>query len=289
MRLTPIPGETMKFVKMQGAGNDYVYIDCTEEELDNPQEIARHVSDRHLGIGSDGLILVCSSEVADFKMRMFNPDGSESQMCGNGIRCFAKFVYDRGLTKKDVLRIETLAGIMKLDLFVEKGRVKKVRVNMGRPRLERRQIPMLGAEGRVINEALKVGRETVHVTAVSMGNPHVVIFVDSVDKAPVATLGPKIENHPSFPQRTNVHFVEVISRREARQRTWERGTGETLACGTGASASLVAGCLNEKLDAEAVINVLGGRLELVWGDDDNIYMTGPAVTVFEGEWFDREE
>jgi len=160
---------------------------------------------------------------------------------------------------------------------------------MGRPRLERKQIPMKGPDGRVINEPLKVGRQTVNITAVSMGNPHVVIFVDDVAAAPVAMLGPKIENHPSFPQRTNVHFVQVISRREATQRTWERGSGETLACGTGASAALVAGCLNEKLDAEAVINVAGGKLELVWGDDDCVYMTGPAVTVFEGDWFDREE
>jgi len=279
----------MKFVKMQGAGNDYIYIDCTEDMIDNPNEVARRMSDRHFGVGGDGLILVCPSEIADFKMRMFNPDGSEAQMCGNGIRCFAKFVYDRGRTRKDTLRIETLAGIMRLDLTVERGRVKKVRVNMGRPRLQRNEIPMKGPEGRVINEPLEVGGETVYITALSMGNPHVVIFVDDVESAPVATLGPKIENHAAFPQRTNVNFIEIVSRREARQRTWERGTGETLACGTGASASLVAGCLNEKLDAEAVIGVLGGRLELVWGDDDNVYMTGPAVTVFEGEWFDHEE
>jgi diaminopimelate epimerase len=160
---------------------------------------------------------------------------------------------------------------------------------MGRPRLERKDIPMKGPKGRVINSPLKVGAKTFRVTAVSMGNPHAVIFVDNVDRAPVHTVGPKIENHPAFPERTNVHFVQILSRWEARQRTWERGTGETLACGTGASASLVAGCLNEKLDAEATIHVLGGKIELAWGDDDNIYMTGPAVTVFEGEWFDREE
>jgi len=279
----------MKFVKMHGAGNDYIYVDCTEEELENPNEVARRVSDRHFGVGGDGLILICRSEFADFRMRMFNPDGSESEMCGNGIRCFAKYVYDKGLTRKETLRVETLAGVMKLDLFVERDRVKKVRVNMGRPRLERRQIPMKGPEGRVIDEPLTVDGETYRITAVSMGNPHVVIFVDDVDKAPVAAAGPKIENHQAFPERTNVNFVQILSRREARQRTWERGTGETLACGTGASASLVAGCLNEKLEAEAVINVLGGRLEMVWGDDDNVYMTGPAATVFEGEWFDREE
>ena len=279
----------MHFVKMQGAGNDYIYVNCLAEEIENPQETARRISDRHFGVGGDGLILVLPSEVADFRMRVFNADGSEAQMCGNGIRCFAKYVYDHALTRKDVLRVETPAGIMRLDLFVEKGSVHRVRVNMGRPRLERKQIPMKGADGRVINEPLKVGRQTVNITAVSMGNPHVVIFVDDVAAAPVAMLGPKIENHPSFPQRTNVHFVQIISRREATQRTWERGSGETLACGTGASASLVAGCLNEKLDAEAVINVAGGKLELVWGDDDCVYMTGPAVTVFEGDWFDREE
>jgi len=274
----------MKFVKMHGAGNDYIYFDCTEEELENPAEIAKKASDRHFGIGGDGIILVCPSDVADFRMRMFNADGSEAQMCGNGIRCFAKFVYDRGLKRKETLRVETLAGIMKLDLTIEGGRVKKVRVNMGRPRLLRNEIPMLGERGRVINEPLMVDGETFYITVVSMGNPHAVIFVDNVDTAPVLTVGPKIERHPSFPERTNVHFVQILSRREARQRTWERGTGETLACGTGASASLVAGCLNEKLDAEAAINVLGGRLELVWADDECVYMTGPAVTVFEGEW-----
>ncbi len=279
----------MKFVKMQGAGNDYVYVDCLEEEMPNPNEVARRISDRHYGVGSDGLIIICPSERADFRMRMFNPDGSESQMCGNGIRCFAKFVYDRALTKKDVIRVETLAGILKLDLFVEGGLVNKVRVNMGRPRLQRNEIPMKGPEGRVINEAFEVDGETYYITAVSMGNPHVVIFVDDTEKAPVGTLGPRIENHNAFPQRTNVHFVQVISRREARQRTWERGTGETLACGTGASATLVAGCLNEKLDAEATIHVLGGALELAWADDESVYLTGPAVTVFEGEWFDPEE
>jgi diaminopimelate epimerase len=278
----------MKFVKMQGAGNDYVYIDCTEEELENPVDVARKISDRHFGVGGDGLILICPSDVADFKMRMFNADGSEAQMCGNGIRCFAKFVYDRGLKRRETLRVETLAGVMNLDLTAENGRVKKVRVNMGRPRLLRGEIPMKGDKGRVINEPLKVDGQTFHITAVSMGNPHVVIFVDDLEKAPVHTIGPKIENHPSFPERTNVHFVQILSRHEAKQRTWERGSGETLACGTGASASVVAGCLNERLDAEATMGVLGGKLELVWADDDNVYMTGPAVTVFEGEWYPEE-
>jgi len=276
----------MKFVKMQGAGNDYIYVDCTEDEIENPNQVARRISDRHFGVGADGLILVCPSQVADFKMRIFNADGSEAQMCGNGIRCFAKYVYDRGLTKKETLRIETLAGIVKPDLTIEGGKVMRVRVNMGRPRLGRAEIPMTGGGGRVIDEPLEVDGETVKITAVSMGNPHVVIFVDDVAAAPVETLGPLVENHDAFPQRTNVHFVEVVSPCEARQRTWERGSGETLACGTGASAALVAGCLNEKLQAEASIHVPGGVLEVVWSDDDNVYLTGPAETVFEGEWFD---
>ena len=188
----------MKFVKMQGAGNDYVYVDCLEEEMPNPNEVARRISDSHYGVGSDGLIIICPSERADFRMRMFNPDGSESQMCGNGIRCFAKFVYDRGLTKKDVIRVETLAGILTLDLFVEGGLVNRVRVNMGRPHLQRNEIPMKGPEGRVINEPFEVDGETYYITAVSMGNPHVVIFVDDTEKAPVRTLGPRIENHHRF-------------------------------------------------------------------------------------------
>lgn len=279
----------MKFFKMQGAGNDYIYVDCTDDELENPNGVARRVSDRHFGVGADGLILVCRSQVADFKMRVFNADGSEAQMCGNGTRCFAKYVYDRGLTRKETLRIETLAGIVKPDLMIEGGRVVRVRVNMGRPRLQRSEIPMTGCEGRVIDEPLDVDGRVVNITAVSMGNPHVVTFVEDVSQAPVAELGPMIENHPAFPERTNVHFVQVVSPRKARLRTWERGSGETLACGTGASASVVAGCLNEKLQAEAAVHVLGGVLEVSWSDDDNVYLTGPAETVFEGEWFDTGE
>lgn len=278
----------MKFVKMQGAGNDYVYVDCTEEEIDSPNAVARRISDRHFGVGADGLILVCSSDVADFRMRIFNADGSESQMCGNGMRCFGKFVYDNRLTQKENLRIETAAGIIKPDLFVENGRVEKVRVNMGRPRLQRSEIPMAGPDGNVIDEPLDVDGQTLRITAVSMGNPHVVIFVDDVENAPVASLGRKIENHPSFPERTNVHFVKVVSPREAHMRTWERGSGETLACGTGACATVVAGCLNEKLQAETAVRVRGGVLQVVWSDDENVYLTGPAATVFEGEWFDPQ-
>ena len=278
----------MKFVKMQGAGNDYIYVDCTEDQLEDPSEVARRISDRHFGVGGDGLILVCSSQIADFKMRMFNADGSEAQMCGNGMRCFAKYVYDRGLTAKEMLRVETLAGIIKPDLVIEDGVVVKVRVNMGRPRLQPGEIPMTGFQERCIDERLDVDGESVQITAVSMGNPHVVIFVDDVEAAPVTTLGPKIENHPAFPERTNVHFVQVVSPSEALARFWERGSGETLACGTGASACLVAGCLNEKLEAEAVIRASGGALGLVWSDDENVYLTGPAETVFEGEWFDPE-
>lgn len=276
----------MKFTKMHGLGNDYVYVNCFEETVPDPASIAIRVSDRHVGIGSDGLILILPSECADARMRIFNPDGSEAEMCGNGLRCVAKFVHDHGISRNNPLTIETGAGLLTVDLETgPSGLVERVRVDMGVPRLTRQEIPMLGepADGRVVSLPLVAGDREFWVTAVSMGNPHCVIFVDSVDSFPVGTYGPLIEHHPLFPRRTNVEFVQVLSRSEVRQRTWERGAGETLACGTGASAVCVAGVLNGLTDRRIVNHLRGGDLELEWSDVGNLYMTGPATEVFHGE------
>lgn len=276
----------MRFVKMHGLGNDYVYIDLFSETVSSPSALAVEISDRRFGVGSDGLILIGPSDRADFRMRMFNADGSESEMCGNGIRCVGKYVYDHGKTGKTSISIETLGGIKQLTLFISESRVKAVRVDMGRPILERSDIPMLGPDrqnAHVVREALEVEGQTFHITAVSMGNPHCVIFVESAQDAPVTTLGPIIEKLPVFPNRTNVEFVEVFSRSEARMRVWERGSGETLACGTGACASLVAGVLTGVLDSQSVVHLLGGDLDIEWAEDGHVYMTGPAVEVYTGK------
>jgi len=274
----------MKFAKMQGAGNDYVYVNCFEETIGDPVALARQVSNRNFGIGSDGLILIMPSEVADVRMRMFNSDGSESEMCGNGIRCVAKYAYDHRLVDKNEITAETGAGILTLQLFTnDTGLVDRVRVNMGQPRLIRGQIPMTGnPDEQVVNQELKVLDRTFHITCVSMGNPHCVIFVDNVDEFPIEKYGPVIENHELFPNRTNVEFVEIVSHNEVKQRTWERGAGETLACGTGASAVAVAGVLNERTERTILNHLLGGDLELEWTEEGSVYMTGPAVQVFEG-------
>ncbi|MBI3078926.1 MAG: diaminopimelate epimerase [Deltaproteobacteria bacterium] len=274
----------MRFTKMHGIGNDYLYIDGFQETVKDPEALARQMSDRHFGVGSDGLILILPSAQADFRMRMFNADGSEAEMCGNGIRCLAKYVYDHGLTRKDAITVETLAGTLPLELTVQGGKVARVRVDMGRPRLERGEIPMLGVPGRVVNEPLAVGDRSFQVTAVSMGNPHCVSFVPDVAAFPVATYGPLIERHPAFPRRTNAEFVEVLGPGELRIRTWERGAGETLACATGASATVVAAALTGRAARRAVAHLLGGDLEIEWAADDHVYMTGPAVEVFQGEW-----
>ncbi len=274
----------MKFAKMHGAGNDYVYVNCFEETIDDPAALARQVSNRNFGIGSDGLILIMPSEVADVCMRMFNSDGSESEMCGNGIRCVAKYAYDHRIVAKQEITAETGAGILTLQLFTnDSGKVDRVRVNMGQPRLTRGQIPMTGsADQRVVNQELKVLDRTFHITCVSMGNPHCVIFVDNVDEFPLEKYGPAIENHELFPNRTNVEFVEIVSPSEVKQRTWERGAGETLACGTGASAVAVAGVLNKRTERTILNHLLGGDLELEWTGEGSVFMTGPAVQVFEG-------
>jgi diaminopimelate epimerase len=275
----------MEFTKMQGAGNDYVYVNCFEENVANPAEVAIKVSNRNFGIGSDGLILIMPSQAADVRMRMFNSDGSESEMCGNGIRCVAKYAYDHGIVNKKEITAETGAGVLTLQLFTDNGdKVEKVRVNMGAPRLLREEIPMLGEAGsKVINEPLNILHTTFHITCASMGNPHCVIFVDDVENFQVEKYGQLIENHDLFPRRTNVEFVQVLSRTEVRQRTWERGAGETLACGTGASAVTAACVLNGLTDKKIVNHLSGGDLEMEWAEDGCIYMTGPAVEVFKGE------
>jgi diaminopimelate epimerase len=270
---------------MQGAGNDYVYVNCFEEQVADPKAVAIQVSNRNFGIGSDGLILIMPSDQADVRMRMFNSDGSESEMCGNGIRCVAKYAYDHGIVDKKEISAETGAGILTLQLFTgADNKVNKVRVNMGPPRLTRAEIPMLGNAGeKVVSEPLNILHSTFNITCASMGNPHCVIFVDDVENFQVEKYGPLIENHELFPRRTNVEFVQIISRTEVRQRTWERGAGETLACGTGSSAVTAACVLNGLTEKKILNHLSGGDLEMEWAEDGNIYMTGPAVEVFTGE------
>jgi diaminopimelate epimerase len=270
---------------MHGAGNDYVYVNCFQEQLDNPAEVAIRVSNRNFGIGSDGLILIMPTDKADVRMRMFNSDGSESEMCGNGIRCVAKYAYDHGIVSKTEITAETGAGILTLQLFPDAdNKVERVRVNMGPPRLSREEIPMYGTPAsQVVAEELTVLDKTFRITCVSMGNPHCIIYVDDVDTFPVATYGPLIENHQFFPRRTNVEFIQIISRSEVKQRTWERGAGETLACGTGASAVCVAGVLNNVTDRKILNHLAGGDLELEWIENGPVFMTGPATEVFSGE------
>jgi diaminopimelate epimerase len=274
----------MHFIKMHGIGNDYVYVDGFRDTIKHPENLAVRISDRHFGVGGDGLILILPSEVADARMRMFNADGSEAQMCGNGIRCVAKYVYEAGIARKPELTIETLAGNLRLQVLSTNGEVDKVRVNMGMPRLRRQDIPMLGDGARVVGETLTVADREFTVTCVSMGNPHCVIYVDDVANYPVTHYGPLLEHHAQFPQRTNVEWLEWIDRREIRQRTWERGSGETLACGTGACAATVASVLNGKTERAVTVHLLGGDLEIEWAEDNHVYMTGPAVEVFRGEW-----
>lgn len=272
----------LKFTKMQGLGNDYVYVDCTNnKELKNPNEIAKKISDRHFGIGSDGLILICDSNKADFKMRMFNYDGSEAEMCGNGIRCVGKFVYDKGLTTKETITIETLAGIKTLVLNIENRKVKTVKVDMGEPILEPNLIPVLSKDNHINIKALD---KLFEFTCVSMGNPHAITIVDDTDKFDVEKYGKIIEIDSAFPNKANVEFVKILDKNNIKMRVWERGAGETLACGTGACAVAVACNLNRLTDRNVYIQLLGGYLNIEWNEEDNhIYMTGPAEIVFEGE------
>lgn len=274
----------MKFTKMQGLGNDYVYVNCFEETVDNPSKTAIIVSDRHFGIGSDGLIMVCPSEKADFRMRMFNADGSEGEMCGNGIRCVGKFVYDKELTNKTTVDIETLAGIKVLELSVKDGFVETARVDMGEPILQPSDIPVIFEGNTCIDKHISSEFSSYNITCVSMGNPHAIIYVESVKDIDIEKEGPPMENHKLFPNRINTEFVEVLADGTLRMRVWERGSGETLACGTGACAVLVASVLNGKSPRKNTVRLLGGDLVVEWNENDNhVYMTGPAVTVFEGE------
>ncbi len=274
----------MRFTKMQGIGNDYVYVNCLDEAVDDPSSMAKLVSDRHFGIGSDGLILIRSSSQADFFMEMFNADGSRSEMCGNGIRCVGKYVYDHGLTAKTRIDVNTLAGVKHLELHVEEGSVASVTVDMGAPELDPELIPVVAGRTPVVGEPIEVDGRTFAMTCVSMGNPHAVVFVDDTAGFPVNEVGRPFEYHPAFPRRVNAEFVQVLNRREANMRVWERGAGETLACGTGACASVVACVLNGLTDDEVTVHLLGGDLVVRWDRAANrVFMTGPAVTVFEGE------
>jgi len=276
----------MKFTKMQGAGNDYVYINGFEERVEDPITLVQQLSNRHFGIGSDGLILILPSQVGDVRMRMFNPDGSESEMCGNGIRCVAKFAYDHGLVKKLDIKVETGNGVLPLKMFTgTSGLVERVQVDMGEPRLNRGDVPMLGSVAeQAVSVPLTVSDQQFEMTCLSMGNPHAVIYVDDVESFPVAEIGELIENHSCFPRRTNVEFVQVVSSTEVVQRTWERGTGETLACGTGASAVTVAGVLTGRTERKITNHLRGGDLELEWLDTGSVLMTGPAVEVYSGDF-----
>jgi len=275
----------MKFTKMQGAGNDYVYVNGFVEQIENPAKLATAISDRHFGIGSDGLVLILPSETCDFRMRMFNSDGSESEMCGNATRCIGKFVYEKGLTDKTELTLETLAGVKRLTLNLAKGKVDSVRVDMGEPILAPKQIPINLDETSVVNYPIALESRKVNITAVSMGNPHAVIFMESLEELDIQKSGPKVEHHPLFPRRTNTEFAQIISPTHIKMRVWERGAGETLACGTGACATAVAAALNGKTERKVTLELLGGNLEIEWSEADNhVYMTGPAVTVFEGDY-----
>ena len=274
----------MKFTKMQGLGNDYIYVDCTKNILDNPSEVARKVSDRHFGIGSDGLVLILSSDKADFRMRMFNSDGSEAEMCGNAIRCVGKYVFDNKLTDKTNITIETLAGIKVLELRTEEGKVVLVRVDMGEPILTPKEIPVEGNKDRFIAEPIEIDGHIYKVTAVSMGNPHAISYVEDVENFSLFQVGPKMETHKLFPRKVNAEFVQVIDKSTLKMRVWERGAGETLACGTGACATLVSSVLNGVSERVAKIKLLGGDLFIEWSEKDNhVYMTGPAEKVFDGE------
>lgn len=278
----------MKFTKMHGLGNDFILVDGFQETFaPDLSQTTLKLCDRHFGIGADGVIVVLPSEKADFRMRIINADGSEVEMCGNGIRCFAKYVYEEGLIKRDVFTVETLAGLITPHLVLQGDKVIGVRVDMGEPSLERGAVPMLGTAGQALHEPLKVLDATFYITALSMGNPHCVIFVDDVGQIDLEKYGPALETHPLFPGKTNVHFLEVLNRAEIKMRVWERGVGPTLACGTGACASLVAAVLNQKTERQAKIHLPGGTLEIEWAENNHVYMTGPAQKVFTGKVEDK--
>ncbi|WP_088187645.1 diaminopimelate epimerase [Desulfosporosinus sp. FKA] len=279
----------MNFVKMHGLGNDFVFLDhfshTPQEEADYPK-LAQKLCHRQFGIGGDGLIVILPSQGADARMRIINSDGSEPEMCGNGIRCFARYVYDQGIVSRNPMRVETLAGVLTLGLDLEDGQVRGVRVDMGEPILKADLIPVLGAGEPVVGQSLEALGKTFFYTAVSMGNPHCVIFVDDYSSLDFERLGPAIESHPLFPRKTNVEFIRIDSPAEMTMKVWERGAGPTLACGTGACASLVAAVLNQKTERTATVHLPGGDLLIEWGPDNHVYMTGPAAYVFKGEWLE---
>ncbi len=275
----------IKFTKMHGLGNDYVYIDCTkQEEPKNISDLAKFVSNRHFGVGSDGLILICKSDICDFKMRMFNYDGTEAQMCGNGIRCVGKFVYDKGLTTKEEITVETLAGIKVLELNVKNNKVETVKVDMGKPILDPEKIPVISEEKIVKNLELQAEDKKFKFTCVSMGNPHAITIVENVDEFDVEKYGKILEVDSHFPERANIEFIQILDKETIKMRVWERGSGETFACGTGACAVAVASNINGLTNKDVTVKLLGGDLKIQWNEDnEHIYMTGPATTVFEGE------
>lgn len=274
----------LKFTKMQGAGNDYIYVNCFEEKVADPEKVSIKVSDRHFGIGSDGLVLIEPSKIADFKMDIYNADGSRAKMCGNATRCVAKYVFDNGLTNKTEIALETLSGIKYIKVNVKDGKVVSARVNMGKPILSAKEIPTKFDGNSVISQKLSIGNDEYDVTCVSMGNPHCILYVDDVKSLDLEKIGPDFENHEMFPDRINTEFIHIISDSEFDMRVWERGSGETLACGTGACASAVASILNGycKKDTEIKVNLIGGTLYINWTSDGDVYMTGPATKVCDG-------
>lgn len=276
----------MKFTKMHGCGNDYIYINGASEKMeqDRKPDFVRRVSDRHFGIGGDGVIFINPSTEADFEMEMYNADGSRAEMCGNGIRCVAKYVYDKGLTDKTEISIVSCGKVKYLQLFLKDGKVESVRVNMGAPILQAGEVPVISDKEHVIDEPILVQGKEYKMTCVSMGNPHAVIFTEDVTNLAIESIGPYFENHERFPKRTNTEFVKVLDRKNVQMRVWERGTGETLACGTGCCATVVVCVLNGLTDSTVTVKLLGGEIEVFWDQENNlVYMTGPAETVFEGE------
>ena len=280
----------MKFTKMQGLGNDYVYVNCFKEKIDDPSALAVRISDRHFGVGSDGLILINPSKVADCEMEMYNADGSRGEMSGNGIRCVGKYMYDYGLTDKEAISVETLAGIKYLQFFIENGKVAKVKVDMGSPILTPAEIPVVAKGERAVDEPIVVDGTEYRMTCISMGNPHAIVYVDDVKNLQIEKIGPSFEKHERFPNRVNTEFVKVLDRNTVEMRVWERGSGETLACGTGACATAVACILNGLTEEKVIVKLLGGDLEIEWDREENkVFMTGPAKVVFDGVWEESAE
>lgn len=277
-------GGIMEFTKMQGCGNDYVYVNGFENKIDNPNKLSEIVSDRHFGIGSDGLIVINPSERADFKMSMYNADGSEGKMCGNGIRCVAKYVYDNKMTDKTTITVETLSGIKTLELNVKNDKVETVKVNMGTPILLPKDVPVVSDKDKVVDEPIVIDDKEYRITCVSMGNPHAITFIEDTDDLEIETIGPKFENNPIFPDRVNTEFIQVLDRNTVKMRVWERGSGETFACGTGACATVVACVLNGLTDNKVTVKLLGGDLFIEYNREENtVYMTGPAKVSFTGK------